>query len=231
MCSKLKLGALTLGLLVFAILPLVGCLATRQEIRDTVKGEPPTQEQQVNANNEIRYRDLEEENRRLLGRIETLENSVNMLSADKTGARTEQAAAQKSTTEKLKILEEAVGKLENENAALLAKVEALKVSHATAEASAKESHEAKSESKKGAFDLAENEFQKKKYKESIVLFQKYRETNPAGKKYPEATYKIGVAFHELGMKSDAKAFYSEVTEKFPKSDWAKKATAKIKVLK
>jgi len=73
--------------------------------------------------------------------------------------------------------------------------------------------------------------QKKHWKEAIVAYEKYRSTNPTGKRYAEATYKIGASFHELGMKSEAKAFYAEVVEKFPKGEWAKKSNGRLKALK
>ncbi len=210
-------------------LAVTGCLATRDEIREGVKAEPPTQEQQSIANNNVRYQELEEQTRKMMGRIETLENSMNILGADKTGTRSEQVAAKKATDEKLKILEDAVTKLENENVVLLQKLEALKTSQVSADSSAKEAKAAAS--KKSPFEQAEGEYQKRKWKESIVLYQKYRDTSPTGRHYAEASYKIGSAFHELGMKAEAKSFYAEVAEKFPRSEWAKKAAAKLKILK
>ena len=55
--------------------------------------------------------------------------------------------------------------------------------------------------------------------------------NPTGKRYAEASFKMGQSFQELGMKTEARSFYSEVLEKFPKSDWAKKANLHLKSLK
>ena len=54
--------------------------------------------------------------------------------------------------------------------------------------------------------------------------------NPKGKRYADATYKIGMSFQELKLKDDAKAFYQEVIQKFPKSSEAKKAEVRLKKL-
>jgi TolA-binding protein len=40
-----------------------------------------------------------------------------------------------------------------------------------------------------------------------------------------------VAFHELGKKDEAKAFYEEVVKDFPKSNAARKAQFRLKSLK
>jgi len=45
---------------------------------------------------------------------------------------------------------------------------------------------------------------------------------------PEALYKIGMSFESLGMGEDAKGFYQELVEKYPKSPEAKKARKKVK---
>ncbi|MBK9294536.1 MAG: tetratricopeptide repeat protein [Oligoflexia bacterium] len=47
----------------------------------------------------------------------------------------------------------------------------------------------------------------------------------------EATYKIGLCFTELGLKKDAKEFYKDVIEKYPKTSWAKKAKYRISQIK
>ena len=44
----------------------------------------------------------------------------------------------------------------------------------------------------------------------------------------DALLKIGQSFEALGMKEDAKGFYQELTDKFPKSPEAAKAKKKVK---
>ncbi|OFZ17839.1 MAG: hypothetical protein A2Z20_05665 [Bdellovibrionales bacterium RBG_16_40_8] len=202
-----------------------GCLVTRQEIRESAKGESLSAEQQRRANAEVRLQEVDEQIRHMTGRIETLENNLNITNKDKNESTMSWRNEQSVIQEKLKIFEEALSKLEEQSVMIAKKIEALQVAQATS--STKDS---KSSSTKGSFDSAESDFSKKKWKEAIVSFEKYRSSYPSGKHYGEATYKIGAAFNELGMRVEAKAFYSEVVEKFPKSDWAKKAKQRLKAL-
>ena len=49
-----------------------------------------------------------------------------------------------------------------------------------------------------------------------------------GKSYAMATLKMGICFHKLKMPQDAKAFYQEVIQRFPKTDVAKTAQQNLK---
>ena len=71
----------------------------------------------------------------------------------------------------------------------------------------------------------------KKFKDAILAYQKYRDGNPKGRHYGEATFKMGVCFQEMGLKDEAKVFYEEVISKFPGSKDAKKAAVRAKQLK
>jgi tol-pal system protein YbgF len=68
----------------------------------------------------------------------------------------------------------------------------------------------------------------KQYKKAIVDFSKFPEKYSKSSKTPEAMYKIGLCFDALGMKEDARGFYQEIVEKYPKSPEAKKAKKKAK---
>lgn len=81
------------------------------------------------------------------------------------------------------------------------------------------------------FGKAEALFKKSDWKNAILEFNKYRDNFPKGKNYSEATYKIGVCFQELNMKDEARAFYTEVIEKFPKSKSARSAKYRLNQLK
>jgi TolA-binding protein len=116
-------------ILVILSLSLAGCLVTRQEVRDSVRREPLTPEQQSKAQSEIRNQELEQQLREMNGRIETLENSLNMVNAQKSGANIEQQNEKKAQQEKLKIYEEAIGKLETQYLLLAQKLEALQHRH------------------------------------------------------------------------------------------------------
>ena len=45
---------------------------------------------------------------------------------------------------------------------------------------------------------------------------------------PVALLRIGQSFDALGMKDDARGFYQELAEKFPKSTEARKIRARLK---
>ncbi len=78
------------------------------------------------------------------------------------------------------------------------------------------------------FIRADSYFRQKDYKKSIVDFSRFPEKFQKSKMLPPALLKIGNAFDLLGMRDDAKGFYQELTEKFPKSAEAKQARAKLK---
>lgn len=206
---------------------LSGCLVTRQAVRESVKSTPLTPEQQVRSGAEVRFQEMDEQMRNMLGRVESVENKVNILDAASNGSQVESLNERKGLQDKLKIYEEAIVKLESQYLLLAQKLEAMQ----TSAASSSSNRSSKDSGAKGTYDSAEAEFSKQRWKEAIVLFEKYRSQNPTGKFYGEATYKIGSSFHELGMSTEAKAFYTEVVEKFPKSNWAKKAQARMKTLK
>lgn len=212
-------------------LGLVGCLVTRQEVRNSVKSESLTPEQERRTENTVRYQEIEEQIRDTTGRLETLENTVHILNAEKTGTGVDLRNERKSTQEKFKIFEEAITRLEAQNLLLQKRVDELQAAQAGSNSSAVGGSAGSSAVGKSTYDVAELNFTKKKWKEAIVAFEKYRSTNPTGKRYAEATYKIGSSFHELGMKTEAKVFYTEVIEKFGKTEWAKKSQKNLRVLK
>ncbi len=71
-------------------------------------------------------------------------------------------------------------------------------------------------------------FQLKQYKKAIVDLSKFPEKYTRSKRMPAALLRIGQSFEALGMKEDAKGFYQELVEKYPKSAEAKKIKAKVK---
>ena len=73
------------------------------------------------------------------------------------------------------------------------------------------------------FKKAEKLFKEKKWKQAIISYEKYREKNKEGKFYKQSTFQIGLCFQKLTMHKEAKVFFREVMESFPKSAEAKKA--------
>ena len=66
-------------------------------------------------------------------------------------------------------------------------------------------------------------FEQESYESAISEFQKYRDNNPKGKHYPEATFYIGQSFKNLQMPSEAEIFFKEIVKSYPKSLWASRA--------
>ncbi len=201
---------------------LTGCLTTRAELREQQEQKTNLQDQvstmqQTHAQEVVREQEYDEQIRVLNGRVDQAENKVVQL----------QTALQKQTelhgkdesNDKFKAYEEALVKMESQVAALNAELDSLKKPSAAPKVD------------KNGFQDGEDAFNAKEYKEAIVIFQRYREKNPKGKKFAEASLKIGMAFKELGMTSESKTFLEEVVEKYPSSPEAKKAKSLLKARK
>lgn len=217
---------------------LTGCLKTRAELeaensantqqRQTVAQQraaaqerPAAPERPLPAAN--RFDEYDEQMRALTGRVDSLENYVQQLNAAKQSEAEGGASEKQNTNLKFQAYEEELRKLEAQVATLKEEVTRLKAPPPEAAAP--------SAPGKTPYDQGESLFQAKKWKEAIVNYQKYRDQNPKGKMYADATYKIGVCFQELGMKDEAKTFLEDVTVKFPSSKEAKKAAFRLKSIK
>lgn len=206
---------------------LPGCLMTRDQIREgTARGSSQSQisqEQLKKAETAAQVDDLESQIRSNTGRMEVLENEINQmkrLEIEKQAGDTGRSDVQT----KFAIFEEALKGLERQVQTLAAEVQSLKSASRSGSGSGKPKS-------KGNFAGAQEAFAKNDWKRAIVGYQKYRDLNPKGKWYPEATYKIGVSFQELKMGSEAKAFFEEVIAKYPKDKHAKKAKYRLKNIK
>ncbi len=73
------------------------------------------------------------------------------------------------------------------------------------------------------FKEAEKLFKEEKWKAAIINYEKYREKNKKGQFYRKSTFQIGLCFQKLSMSKEAKVFFREVVESFPKSAEAKEA--------
>ena len=81
--------------------------------------------------------------------------------------------------------------------------------------------------KKTSYEVAEDLFSKKDWKKAILSYQKFAEEFPKSKLVPDAKYKTGVSFQELGLKDEALAFYEEVSVQYPQTQAGKKAKIRI----
>lgn len=219
------------------------CLKTRSEVRDS-EYKVIAQEQVVNAqksqvDSSNKFAEIEEKMREMTGQIEVLENDLKNQKLQNENTTKETESQKVELNKKIIALQEEVERLAQQNVALEQvlnqqkteeKLDPKKLEENETSLVGKASTEpaSGSEIKKSSFDIANDYYNKKDWKKSILLFQKYRDENPKGNSYSEATYKMGIAFNELGLKEEAQTFFKEVVNKYPKSDFFKSAQNKIK---
>jgi TolA-binding protein len=221
-----------------------GCLKTRAQLKqepsesaddnaaaNPVQNVPPTAS--AAGRDSYAVDELKAEIARLTGRIDELER-------DKKGD---------NTSTSVKALETRIAELEKAQADL---IEAFKKSEAKAPAptnllaAAREKFVAKDydgsiellneylahakgkSSEDATFLRAEAFYLSHQYKKAIADYSKFPETFSKSRRMPQALYKIGLSFDNLGMKSDGQPFYQELIEKFPNSPEASKARARRK---
>lgn len=215
-------------------LVLTGCLKTRSDVREIEQKQVIQQEvtklQRTNADVSSRFSEMEEDLRDLRGRLEVLEHKGGQGAKEAEAVKKFAADQNADTNKKLALLQEGLENLEKNVLQLTADVNALKAEKA-AQAAHAAAAEAKNEAKKSSYDLGQESFDQKDWKKAILNFQKYRDDNPNGKKVPDAIYKMGVSFQELGMKDEAKTFYDELVAKYPNANEARKAKIRLKSLK
>lgn len=229
------------ALCILAIFGLSGCLVTKADLKEGEGGSATTRRnnqdqvstaQRANAETVSRTSEMETSLREMGGRLEVLENKIgqNDQSSGRSQRQTEEQLQE--TNKKVALLQEEMTRMESQIQALSEQVAAT----ATANANRPEKVDEKPTTggkgdKTALFDAGEDHFSKKEWRKAILNYQKYRDTQPKGKKFPEATYKIGVCFQELGMKDEAKTFYDELIGKFPSSAEARRAKIRLKKLK
>ncbi|AHI04948.1 hypothetical protein BDW_02190 [Bdellovibrio bacteriovorus W] len=211
---------------------LTGCLKTRNDVREneqrTVMQQQVVTLQKTNADAASRLGDVDEQIRYLNGRVEVLENRLAQSNNGVEHAFKASQEQNRDLSQKVILLQEALTKMEKDVFALNSEIQSLKAQKAAAAQA--EAAAAKQQSKKNGYELGEEHFNKKDWKQAILSYQKYRDSNAKGPKFADATYKIGVSFQELGMKDEAKTFYDEVVSKFPKSEEARRAKIRLKGL-
>jgi tol-pal system protein YbgF len=237
--SIIVLGSLSLS--------LTSCLKSRAQVRDDSyddhESKPvaahPVQDVQPQGGQYV-IDELKSEFTRLEGRVEDLER------AQKSGGNKSDIAH----SEEFKKIEERIQKIEHAQASL---TESLGKRAESSAADAPEIYKkAAAHFEEGDFEAAlegftaylktpkpkrpedatflkaESLYKLKQYKKAIVEYSKFPEKFTKSTHMPESLYKIGLCFDALGMKEDAKGFYQELVEKYPKSPEAKKARKRVK---
>ena len=243
--------------LVLAVIQ-VGCLRTRAQMKEdkptysesaeAYEPVPAQPVEEVVPQGGYVFEELKDELTRLAGRVEDLERAEKVRSTQKT------TDASAGLSESLAHLEERIAQLEKQWANLPIKSDAHVASGSTQEVKKPEEifQHAKELFEDGNYQEAEEKFtlylkapkikklqdalflkgeslyRLKEYKKAIVEYSKFPEKYPKSVHMPEALYKIGLSFDSLGMKEDAKGFYQELVEKFPKTQQSLKAKKKLK---
>ncbi len=219
---------------------LSGCLQTRNQMQQQdekkVFQEQVKNLQENRADSQVRIQEVQTETLRNNGRIETLEARMASLDRNMLGQSKINESHLVEYNNRLKTLEDASLNLNQKMEAMVTEMQALR-NQLAAKSEKSERAEKKTEkspvssSSKGPYTTAEEHYSKKSWGEAVISYMDYREQNPNGKYYAEATYKIGYAFQQLGKGTQAKAFYEEVSNRFPSSPFSKKAQAQLKSIK
>lgn len=206
------------------------CLQTRSQVQaqEEIK---LTQEQvknlQVNrADTQNKMQEVSQVVLQLNGRIEGLEAKMNGIDRGFQAKNRQGDQQIVELSARIKTLEDA---LLGTNQKLDEVVQELQRIRSAKVSESKSSGEGKGP-EKGPFVMAEDDFSKNHWGEAILNYMKYREQNPKGKRFAEATFKIGYSFQQLGKGAQAKSFYQEVVERFPGTPHAKKAQAQLQKL-
>lgn len=223
-----------------------GCLKTRAQLKED--GDPardetiPGQITEVQPQGQYIIDEIKSEITRLTGRIEDLERARQEAMSTNTAAEQEQA----------KKLEERVVQLEQAQASMIEAIKKIQASlpmpdetevfeKGKAHLLSKEYEPAidaltaylKNPKGKHAEEATilrgDAYYELKQYKKAIIDYSKLPEKFQKSKRIPAALFKIGLSFEALGLKEDAKSFFQELTDKYPKSAEAKKAKPKLKL--
>jgi TolA-binding protein len=205
-------------------LGLTGCLVTRSALKEKQSEEEIRVQNKALATAQV-Y-EVDEDIRSLRGKVEELENALNQMQSQNRMLEAKRQDSEKAMNDKLIVYQESIERLEAQLLAASQKIETLKSSHVSAPVSAKSSSNNKS-----TYELAEEYYAKKSWRQAITEYDKYRKNNPKGKYYVDSTFRIGVCFQELGMKDQAKVFYEEVVDSYPNTKTAVLAKERLKKLK
>lgn len=205
--------------LIVGALLLSSCstLVTRTAVKETEQRKQFQDQvstlQRSSADINAKFSEIDAELRSLNGRTDTIENKMQVEKNQESKAATQ---AQVDDLQKKVLL------LEQELISLKSKTEQLALARSEDKPSASKTKT------KEVFEEAEENFANKDFKKAILNYSKYREVYPKGRRFAEATYKIGLSFQELGQSDEAAIFFEEVIAKFPSSSEARKAKARLK---
>lgn len=222
---------------------LSSCLKTRSELGEGYQSQVYSKKQadnQKQVSNEpseiVKIDEKDELIRTLNGRVESLENQISQI---------QKANQENPDAQKIQLLQESLIKMEAQLAKLETESASVKTTvpqAAYANQPAANSSDAKvppvkggpqvnsqSNGKNAGFEVAQDFFAKKDFKNAILEYQKFVDANSKSKNklVPEAKYKIGLCFEAMGLKDEAQSFYEEVAAQHGTTEFGKKAKAKV----
>ena len=225
------------------LISTTACLKTRSELENeksfnlraiNAKKSPDfISQQQQRAQIDSRFYSIDRDFRELYGKIEIIEKQIFQL----TSSVKETNQGSPVNSEKIQTMEKQIATLEKALLSIDKKLNELTGEELKKESKQKDTEditEKANATEKGLKDplaKAEGFFDKGDFEEAIVQYDKYRKANPKGKEYPKATFKMGLCFQKLKMDEDAKAFYKELIQRYPKNSFAEKARKILKSIK
>lgn len=236
---------------VFLILSLVfaqGCLKSRPGVLPNSRTQSDAQESPasnsvsptpvaVNPNQVVE--DLKDELRRLATRIEELEGKNRDLT-DSSGKKSQELDRLQTKLNDLEsVQQELIANLQKKEKELTQTIDIKALLEKAKLSLKKENFEEAIESlsmilnnnrgknnEEAAYLRGEANFKLGEYKKAILDFGSILENHPKSKRTAQCLYYTAKSFEELNMKSDAKAFYTDLRDRFPKSPEAKKIPKK-----
>jgi TolA-binding protein len=188
--------------------------------------------QKQKADNEAHYQDLQNDLRVIAGRVDALDHAQAVAQKQHQKETEDLKKVIETQNEKIKVLEQHIDATETRLTAAIQALSTAPVQAAPAPATGRAEKGASKKGEGGAtFTDAQDYFQKKDWRHAITHFQSYLDKNPKGAKRADATYMIGVCFQELGMKNEAKDFFSDTISNYAGTPSAKKAKFRLSQLK
>lgn len=80
------------------------------------------------------------------------------------------------------------------------------------------------------YSSAQSFYQKGKYEEAIIAYQKFIDANPKDKRVPDSYLKQGISLIKLGRKKEARYFLQTIIDTYPESTEANIAKVNLKIL-
>jgi TolA-binding protein len=87
------------------------------------------------------------------------------------------------------------------------------------------------DARKAQFLLGESLFSAKDYASAVLEYSEFKKSYPKDALIPNAIYRQANSFRSMGRSKEARLFYQELIEKFPKNSFSTKAKQEMKKLK